>query len=144
MCVVAVAVKIEALKTITSNDPELVSTRFEEFITINNLHNDPPGLYLSGENGDSRMINFYEACEVQIGKVPVARFKHISGEFATASAIGLWLSAEILRSQQVPGHMWKQQQPDPMASQPKPLRKILIYNNYKALQHSFIICSIDH
>ncbi|HTE28092.1 beta-ketoacyl synthase chain length factor [Flavitalea sp.] len=137
------SVRIDALKTITSNDPQLVRHRFHEFITLNNLQNDPPGLYLSGENGDSRMMHFYEACETQIEKVPVARFKHISGEFATASAIGLWLSAEILRSQEVPVHMWKHQQPNPMATQRHPLHKILIYNNHKALQHSFMLCSID-
>ena len=137
------SVKIEALKTITSNDPEIVSARLIEFITSNNLQNNPPDLYLSGENGDSRMMHFYAVCESQIGKVPVARFKHISGEFATAAAIGLWLSAEILRSQQVPGHMWKYDQPEPNATQIKPLHKILLYNNYKALQHSFILCSID-
>ena len=136
------SVRIDALKTITTEYPELVSLRFKEFFQSNNLHNYPPDLYISGENGDSRMAHFYETCERQIATVPVARFKHISGEYATASAIGLWLSAEILRSQRVPEHMLKYR-PQPVEAPAKPLQKILIYNNYKSIQHSFVLCSID-
>jgi hypothetical protein len=137
------SVRVEALKTLTSDDPELVSQRFQEFLTLNNLKNNPPGLFLSGENGDHRMIPFYEACEALTDNVPVARFKHISGEFATASAIALWLSAEILRNRRVPEHMWKNQKSG-LLTEPSSLRKILIYNNYKIVQHSFMLCSIDH
>jgi 3-oxoacyl-(acyl-carrier-protein) synthase len=137
------SISVDALKTITSDDPGLVSQRFSEFLISNDLQNHPADLFLSGENGDNRMTAFYEACEALIENVPVARFKHISGEFATASAIALWLSAKILRSQEVPEHMWKSQQAAQVPVQPSPLRKILIYNNYKAVQHSFILCSID-
>ncbi|RYY27722.1 MAG: hypothetical protein EOO04_09300 [Chitinophagaceae bacterium] len=137
------SVCIEALKTITSNDPNFVSKGFYDFINTNGLQQTPPSLYMSGENGDSRMVPFYSACESQMDRVPVARFKHISGEFATASAIGLWLTVQILRTKTVPLHMWKKQPPDLETNTLSSLNKILIYNNHKGVQHSFFLCSID-
>ena len=138
------SVKVEALQTITSDSPQIVAQCFRDFLDLNDLNAVAPGLFMSGENGDNRMMPFYEACEKQLTNVPVARFKHISGEFATASSIALWLAAELLRTQEVPSHMLKY---GPVNTGPKEqtgLRKILIYNNYKFVQHSFILCSVDH
>jgi 3-oxoacyl-(acyl-carrier-protein) synthase len=69
-------------------------------------------------------------------KTPVARFKHITGEFATASAIALWLACYILRKQQIPEHMWK-------ANPASSFKKAVIYNNHKGIQHSFLLCKLD-
>lgn len=137
------SVRVDALQTITCDSPRIVAQRFQDFLNKNDLHANPPELYISGENGDNRMMPFYQACETQLANVPVARFKHISGEFATASAIGLWLAAEILRSQEVPAHMFKYHPIDTGTKELPYLRKILIYNNYKIAQHSFLLCSID-
>jgi 3-oxoacyl-(acyl-carrier-protein) synthase len=132
------AVKLLALETVTTEDPVTVNKKFKNFLKDNGVEANPPDLYLSGENGDNRLLHFYTDCEMSLpASTPVARFKHVTGEFATASAIALWLACFILRNQFVPSHMWKSK------SENTGYKKVLIYNNHKGLQHSFIICSIN-
>ncbi len=129
------SVKVNDLVTVTSSEPAVISDSLQKFIVKNDLKANPPNLYFSGENGDSRMAPFYNTCEGLFHDVPVVRFKHISGEYSTASAIAVWLACYVLNSGTVPQHMWKN---NPAAIKPS---KILIYNNHKGLQHSFILCS---
>ncbi|HXB09984.1 MAG TPA: beta-ketoacyl synthase chain length factor [Puia sp.] len=80
-----------------------------------------PDCLISGENGDSRVLKWYRLCEAVLGRdVPVVRFKHLCGEFPTASAFALWLAC----SRPLNG---------------KDRQTILIYNNYKFSQHSLIL-----
>lgn len=127
---------LAALETLTTTDPNIVAEAFQRFKDNHIQNNTSDLLYMSGENGDIRMAPYYTACEKLIGNTfPVARFKHITGEFATASALAVWLACEILRSGKVPAHMEK----SGAAHDP---RQILIYNNHKGLQHSFILLSV--
>lgn len=137
------SVAVNALKTITSSDVAEVSEAFKEFIQKNNLESNPPDLYLSGENGDIRSVPFYSGCSSQlVPGIPVAVFKHISGEFATASAIALWLCYKILTSRDLPDHMIKIRQAV-REQAPANYKRILLYNSFKTLQHSFLLCSVS-
>ncbi len=92
-----------------------------------------PDLLLSGENGDNRFLHFYKTCENITGAhVPVARFKHLSGDHPTAVAFACWLACNLLQKKDMPIHMKKK-------GEPGNIQRILIYNNYKGLQHSFIL-----
>jgi hypothetical protein len=91
-----------------------------------------PDLLLTGENGDNRLLKWYEGCEGMMGpETTVARFKHLCGEYPTASAFALWLACNLPET--LPGHMIKMQ---PVLHQH---RHILIYNNYEFKQHSFLL-----
>src|SRR5690554_1720660 len=93
-------------------------------------------LFLSGENGDSRTLPYYTACENLLDDdTVIVRYKHMCGEYATASAIGLWYACQILQKQEVPLQMFKKK------STKTVYRNILMYNNFKGLQHSFILIS---
>jgi hypothetical protein len=126
------AVKLVAIQTITCDKPALVKDALERFIS---QHNSAPDIFMSGENGDSRLQPFYDAGEAALANIPVVRFKHLSGEYGTASGFALWAASVILKTQNIPGHMWKTS-PDVLTP-----RSILIYNNHKGLQHSFLLCS---
>jgi hypothetical protein len=56
------------------------------------------------------------------------------GEYPTSSAAALWLALHIFRTGKLPDHMLK----DP-AIRPSRLRTILIYNQHKEMQHSWIL-----
>jgi len=91
-----------------------------------------PDLLLTGENGDNRLFSWYAACEAMMGpETTVARFKHLCGEYPTASAFALWLACNL--PERLPAHMIKRQ---PVLHQ---YRHILIYNNYEFNQHSFLL-----
>ena len=130
----AAAAQLTAVKTIHGEDPALVLTTLKKFLS-DHLP-DMPDLLLTGENGDERLEPYFEIVESHFKEsVPVARFKHFCGEYCTASSFACWLSIQILQSGAVPALLIKK------LAGSKPIRRILIYNNYRGVQHSFIIIS---
>jgi hypothetical protein len=125
-------VAVAALATLHTRDIQKVHTRLATFLE----EHLPQGadLFLTGENGDNRLHDLYASLETLAGS-GIARFKHMSGEHPTASAIGVWLGAHILRTGNLPAHMVKR----PVAAPPK---NVLLYNSYKGLQHSFILLTL--
>ena len=128
--------KVVAIATIHSKDVDTVKQQLKIFLQKNVEAGTTIDLFLSGENGDNRTLPFYTTCETLLDKeTPVARFKHLCGEYPTASALGLWYACQILQSQTVPQHMFKK------STSKTGYRNILMYNNFKGLQHSFVLVS---
>lgn len=129
--------KVEAVYTLHSKDVEEVSNKLKKFLSDHLDEVKNIDLFLSGENGDNRTLKFYSGCEALLNEdTPIARFKHLCGEYPTAAAFGLWLSCQLLQTQEIPTHMLKNK---PVK---RPFRKILMYNNFKGNQHSFMLVSI--
>ncbi len=126
---------LKNVKTIHTTDKNEVLEVFKEFLFNSQLQNDEIDMLLTGENGDERYITYSELIESVVPDAIVARYKHMLGEFQTASAFALWLANYILQDQHVPVHMVKKQ------TISKPLRNIIIYNNYQGFQHSFMLLS---
>ncbi len=126
--------QINAISTLHSEDEEMVKQFIAEFIIKNAEF--PIDLFLTGESGDNRTIPYYLAAESQFSEnVTVGRFKHLCGEYPTASAMGLWYACKILQEQIVPVHMIKHK------TSTSNYRNILIYNNFKGKQHSLQLVS---
>jgi hypothetical protein len=126
--------ELQAVDTLHSDDMTMIRERLKYFLA-NHL---PPGekidLLISGENGDSRLLKYYETCEkVLDDETAVVRFKHMCGEYPTASAMALWLACYILQKNPIPQHLIKKNAPG------TEFKNILIYNNHKGIQHSFIL-----
>jgi hypothetical protein len=115
-----------------------VKATLQAFLDTHLREGETVDLFLTGENGDNRLLHFYTACESLLPAITgIARFKHMSGEYPTAAAMGLWLACRMIESgERPPAHMIKRA---PAAS--VPFRNILLYNNYKGAQHSFILVS---
>ncbi len=128
--------KVTAISTLHTINIELVTQQLKIFLQKNVPEGMKIDLLISGENGDNRTLPFYTACEsVLVDDTPVVRYKHIIGDYATASATGLWYACQVLQSQILPQHMFK------ISSTKKESRNILMYNNFKGRQHSFILIS---
>jgi len=118
-----------------TNDQQAVSTQLRKFIS-DKLGEDEVDLLLSGENGDDRLTPVYTACESIFGPhTTIARYKHMTGEFPTGTAIASWLGCQFLQGHPIPGHMIKRK------GRSEQLENMLIYNNYKGKQHSFVLLS---
>ncbi len=129
--------KVVAVSTLHSIDIGLVSAQLKNFLQNNLVAGEEIDLFLSGENGDNRTLPFYTACETMLDDdTAVVRYKHVIGDYATASAIGLWYACNMLQTQHVPEQMFKKKTTKAV------YRNILMYNNFKGLQHSFILVSI--
>lgn len=128
--------KVEAISTLHSTNKELVKDQLELFLQKNLTEGEAIDLFLSGENGDNRTLPFYTTCETLLADdTSIVRYKHMTGDYATASALGLWYACQFIQNQQVPDQMFKKKTPKTI------YRTILIYNNFKGLQHSFILIS---
>ncbi len=127
---------LDAVRTIHTEDPAVVLEVLKEFLSENFKAGEKPDLLLTGENGDSRMLKYYNTVESAIEyDIPVARFKHLCGEYCTASSFACWLSFQILADGRIPPLVIKKN------TAVKPVKRILIYNNYRGAQHAFILIS---
>lgn len=128
--------KLQAVDTLHSENELVVQEKIRHFIDKQLPAGEKIDLLLTGENGDNRLNKYYENCESLLGsEVTVARFKHMSGEYPTASGVAVFLCCNILQNQFIPGHMVKK-------SGTNNYKNIFIYNTYKGIQHSFILISI--
>jgi hypothetical protein len=128
--------RLDAVKSIHSQHPEQVRQALKIFLSENMKADESPDLLISGENGDERIMPYYEAVESSIGaSVGVARFKHLSGEYCTATSFACWLSIQIMQTGKIPALLIKKN------ASADPIQRILIYNNYRGAQHSFILIS---
>ena len=128
-----------AIDTLHHEEVRIVKEKLQDFIETNLPRGENIDLLLTGENGDNDLIKFYAACETLMREeVTVARFKHLSGEFPTAIATGLWLCGDLLQKQTIPQHMIKKETGKTV------YKNVLIYNNYNGLQHSFMLVSLSH
>jgi len=129
--------KVTAISTLHSTDIELVKQQLKTILQNNLEAGTEIDLLLSGENGDNRTLPYYTACEtLLVDDTAVVRYKHMVGDFATAAALGLWYACHMLQKQDVPLQMFKTK------STKTVYRNMLIYNNFKGLQHSFILVSV--
>jgi hypothetical protein len=124
--------EVKGILTLRSEDDNIVKAAIQAFLERHLPAGTLPDLLLSGENGDNRESKGYERCEDTMAPdTTVARFKHLCGEYPTASAYALWLACNL--PPVLPGHLVKR------LSTKKPYRTILIYNQYEFSQHSLIL-----
>ena len=125
--------KVKAIKLLHTSDSSEVTEQMQLFLKNNLSPGQQIDLFLTGENGDSRLNHFYNSCEALLPQITVARFKHLSGEYPTTSAFALWLSCYLLEEQKLPAHILK------TAYNKNTVNTILIYNNNRGSQHGFIL-----
>ena len=125
--------KLTGIDTFNNTDPEYLRNRLLDFKT-KYQEETSIDLMISGENGDERFDNFYAIMESTVGKdIPVVRFKHLCGEYSTATSYSVWLACLLLQHQDIPAHLLKTE------NQPKQINSILIYNTYFGVQQSIML-----
>jgi len=106
------------------------------FLQSNGLNLSDIDLIMVGVNGDDRWDGIYDAFTSNIfpGR-PVSWFKHLCGEYHTATSFALWATANILKRQMYPPVMQLND------LQPLKIENILIYNQFRNINHSMILVS---
>jgi hypothetical protein len=137
--------RLDAIATLHSEEQAVVEDRLQNFLDQHLPRGERIDLLLTGENGDERFLSSYLASERFLDEYvsktnqptpDIVRFKHLCGEYPTAASFALWLACQLLQGQAVPGHILKR------SSAGAVYDRMLIYNNHKGLQHSFILVSI--
>ena len=113
--------------------PNEVSVFIIKFLAKNNLNTEDIDVLVLGKNGDFIFDNYYEKAESAFNKASKVYYKHLSGEYSTVSAFGLWVAAKILKTQKIPE-----------AIKMNTINKekydyVLLYNQYRGKDHSLIL-----
>lgn len=87
---------------------------------------------LSGRDAHARTLGAYDSVESLVpAGVGILGFKHLCGDYPTASAFGLWTAHYRAGRSGWPSHMWRRQGSGRE-------RGILLYNCHKAFQHGLM------
>jgi|WetSurMetagenome_2_1015567.scaffolds.fasta_scaffold07121_7 3-oxoacyl-[acyl-carrier-protein] synthase II len=112
------------------------SAYIEAFLASNGLKTTDIDLVMTGVNGDVNDNMIYSRVTEKIfNKNTIGWYKHLSLEYFTSPAFGLWASAECLRTGNVPEFL-KLRGPDNSK-----LKHILLYNHFKNRNHSMVLLS---
>jgi 3-oxoacyl-[acyl-carrier-protein] synthase II len=129
--------QLDAIKTFYKptgmNDVESEVKVFldEQSTSITNID-----LIITGKNGDANEDAVYNYLEQTIfNNKTVVHYKHLCGEYPTATAFALWLAANILKKNSIPLVIEKQ------GIKNNDYKKILIYNHYQNTHHSLLLIS---
>jgi 3-oxoacyl-[acyl-carrier-protein] synthase II len=104
------------------------------FLEKNGLQPGDIDLVLLGLNGDPKYDPRYTHFAGKLfPNTAWAWYKHLCGEYHTASGFGLWTAANIIKRQSYPEILRLN------SLIPSPIRNILIYNQFRNTNHSFML-----
>lgn len=124
---------IEIINKIAVNEVEV---KIISFLKANGLQISDVDAIVLGNNGDIEFDTYYQILsENTFAKTPQVYYKHLSGEYFTASAFGLWMGTKIIKTQEIPA-----------ITSINNLKKsnyktILLYNQYRGIDHSLTLIS---
>lgn len=125
--------RVESVMMIHHVHPQEVVAEANQFLKQAGLTCAHISLVLLGTSGDKELdqpvFDFANRVFPQSSK---AYFKHLCGEYPTASAFGVWLAAGILEKNYVPDAVLFQ-------DKGRAIETVLIYNQYFGTHHSFML-----
>lgn len=125
-----------AVKTYNTLSEEQVSEKTRDFLSENGMDMDVNSIdvVILGNNGDVGFDRYYDGLAGGLFKDTVqVCFKHVSGEFDTATGFGFWLANKILKHGTVPDAVRLN------SLEIKAPKTVLIYNQYHGENHSFTL-----
>ena len=126
--------ELVAVKTFNTLGDGQLCDKTESFLTENGMNSDSVDAIILGYNGDSDFDGYYDTLVSGLFEEKTQiYFKHLSGEFDTASGFGFWLGNKILKHQSVP----KAVQLNSVVSDS--IETLLIYNQYRGENHSLTL-----
>lgn len=127
------AVQFLDVKMVCSGSNETVHSTVKQFLKDNDLKPDDIDAVLLGNNGDLYDSYYHSIATTLFSNASQVHYKHLVGEYYTASAFGFWLAHQILHHQHIPSELlWNDRQK-------KEFSTVLIYNQFKGKDHSFIL-----
>jgi 3-oxoacyl-[acyl-carrier-protein] synthase II len=124
---------IEAVKMLYKPKDAALKGEITSFLEAASLKNTDIDFVVLGKSGDGKSDSkIEEISDMYFADSSVGLFKHLSGEYPTASAFALWLAVKIIQENHIP---------DAVVSRNtnRPLKRVLIYNPYFGTHHSLIL-----
>ncbi|KIO51140.1 beta-ketoacyl synthase N-terminal-like domain-containing protein [Flavobacterium hibernum] len=124
---------VEIINTLQENE---VEAKITAFLKANNLEISDLDAVVLGFNGNIDSDIYYKnIAENAFAKIPQLYYKHLSGEYDTASAFALWMASKVIKTQEIPEIVKVNSVEKPIYS------NILLYNQLNGKNHSFTLIS---
>ncbi len=129
--------KLRGLKTIYKPESQIeIEEKIAELLKEKNLTTNDIDVVLYGINGDARFDNIYYNLKNNYFKNSTSTyFKHLCGEYQTASSFAMWMAAMMLKTQSIP------QKTIIENHHKKQIRHVLIYNTFLGVDHTIFLLS---
>jgi 3-oxoacyl-(acyl-carrier-protein) synthase len=128
--------KLLDVETFDALDKDKIGEQASKFLTNNNLAISDIDVVVLGNNGDIDYDVIYKNLQDSIFKdTQQIYYKHLSGEYNTVTAFGLYIASQILKKQEIPDILKLN---DLNISS---IKNILLYNQYRGQDHSFTLVS---
>lgn len=105
----------------------------EEFLTKNNLKHDEIDAVILGFSGDAKSDVYYTKAMDLFQNSALLYYKHLSGEFNTASGFSTFIACHILKNQAIPEVMMIND------LKKEEIKNILLYNHLGGNDHSLVL-----
>ncbi len=126
--------ELGAIATYNTLTKENLNKVLDDFLKENKLDSNKIDVLVMGNNGDAAFDHWYDELSTGPFKNTVqVAFKHLCGEFYTASGFGTWLAAKMLKNQSVPEIVKLNKK------SPSQINTVLLYNQYRGENHSFTL-----
>ncbi|RVU91492.1 3-oxoacyl-ACP synthase [Flavobacterium columnare] len=127
--------KLDAISMKNVLDKAEVQDFVTSFLADQQMDSSEIDAVILGYNGDVNFDGYYDEVASLFVNTPQLYYKHISGEYNTASAFGLWVASHVVKNQNVPEILqWN-------TIKPTALKKVLLYNQYQGRDHSLVVLS---
>lgn len=126
---------IDAVSTLYKPDDATLQNGIKQLLESTLLKNTDVDLVLLGKCGDEKLdAKTEEISKALFAASSVGLFKHLCGEYPTASAFALWLAARVIEENHIPEVVVSR-------NVNRPIKRVLIYTPYFGTHHSLILLS---
>ncbi|GAA4165350.1 beta-ketoacyl synthase chain length factor [Chryseobacterium ginsenosidimutans] len=118
-----------------SNRLDLEETQqfIEDFLVKNNLKNDEIDAVILGFSGDKESDSYYKKSMDLFPDSALLYYKHLSGEFNTASGFSTFMACHILKNQEIPEVMMIN------SMKKEEIKNVLLYNHLGGSDPSLVL-----
>jgi 3-oxoacyl-[acyl-carrier-protein] synthase II len=127
--------RVQDIRMLYKPEEAELGAAWNDFLAAHALTYDDIDVVIEGASGDVRddaLLN--RLCEDFFHETPQLRFKHLCGEYCTASAFALWMAAAVVKKQTVPEAARKNT--IPVAG---PIKNVLIANQYRNRHYTLML-----
>ena len=110
-----------------------IEVEVRSFLASNQLSEENIDSVIFGTNGDGYDVYYELLANTLFSNLPQMSYKHVGGEYYTASGFGFWLAAKMLKHQQFPAAFLRK------GTVKNTVNTILLYNQFKGKQHSIVL-----
>jgi len=125
--------QLKDIQIVNTLDLEETKQSIEEFLSKNNLTNTNIDAVILGFSGDAESDGYYKKAMELFVDSSFLYYKHLSGEFNTASGFSIFMACHILKNQEIPEVMMIND------LKKQAIENVLLYNHLGGNDHSLVL-----